>query len=243
MSEAPPPPAEAAVVFGDRLDLAVRYAELLATEAIVRGLIGPAELPRLWARHLINSAVLGELIAPGTRVLDIGSGAGLPGLPLAIARPDLNVVLVEPLLRRSSWLDETVQRLGLSSVEVRRGRAEELAGSLSAPVVTARAVAPLDRLATWCLPLVDAGGELLAIKGQGAQDELDRASDQLRRLGAVSWEVVPVGVQILLDHTSVVRVRVGTGVGKPSGSGTARGSRTHSKKRAEARRRDRGADG
>jgi 16S rRNA (guanine527-N7)-methyltransferase len=116
---------------------------------------------------------------------------------------------------------------------------------MSAPVVTARAVAPLDRLAMWCLPLVDAGGELLAIKGQGAQAELDRASDQLRRLGAVSWEVVPVGVHILLDHTSVVRVKVGTGVGKPRGSGTGRESRTHSKKQLQqqARRRDRGADG
>jgi 16S rRNA (guanine527-N7)-methyltransferase len=120
-------------VFGDRLDLAVRYAELLAADAIVRGLIGPAEVPRLWVRHLINCAVLGELIAPGRRVLDVGSGAGLPGLPLAIARPDLEVVLVEPLLRRSTWLEETVERLGLTSVEVRRGRAEELAGSLSAP--------------------------------------------------------------------------------------------------------------
>lgn len=233
------------MVFGDRLDLAVRYVELLATGAIDRGLIGPAEVPRLWVRHLINSAVLGELIPPSRRVLDIGSGAGLPGLALAIARPDLNVVLVEPLLRRSSWLEQTVQELGLGSVEVRRGRAEELAGSMSAPVVTARAVAPLDRLATWCLPLVDPGGELLAIKGQSAQAELDAASDHLRRLGAVAWEVVPIGEQILLDHTSVVRVKVGTGVGTARGSGTARRSRTHSTKRAEqqARRRDRGADG
>jgi 16S rRNA (guanine527-N7)-methyltransferase len=232
-------------VFGDRLDLAVRYAELLATDAIVRGLIGPAEVPRLWIRHLINSAVLGELIAPGRRVLDVGSGAGLPGLPLAIARPDLEVVLVEPLLRRSSWLEETVERLGLTSVEVRRGRAEELAGSLSAPVVTARAVAPLDRLATWCLPLVAPGGELLAMKGQGARAELEGASEHLRRLGAVAWEVVPIGLRILVDHTSVVRVKVGTGAGRAQRSGPGRGSTQQPMNRSEqrARQRDRGGDG
>ena len=224
MTGAPPPPPEATAVFGDRLGLAVQYADLLATDATERGLIGPAEVPRLWVRHLINCAVLGELIAPGSRVLDVGSGAGLPGLALAIARPDLDVVLIEPLLRRSGWLAETVERLGLTSVEVRRARAEELAGTVSARVVTARAVAPLDRLATWCLPLVAADGELLAMKGQGAQAELDGAREQLRRLGAVAWEVVPIGAQILPDHTTVVPVRVGTGAGRTRRSGRGRGT-------------------
>jgi 16S rRNA (guanine527-N7)-methyltransferase len=202
-------------------------------------------VPRLWVRHLINCAVLGELIAPGSHVLDIGSGAGLPGLPLAIARPDLSVVLVEPLLRRSSWLEETVDRLGLTSVEVRRSRAEQLAGAVSAPVVTARAVAPLDRLVTWCLPLVAPGGELLAMKGQGAQAELDAAAERLHRLGAVAWEVVPIGVQTLLDHTSAVRVKVGTGVGRARRSDRGRGSPQQPSKRSEqrARQRDRGGDG
>jgi 16S rRNA (guanine527-N7)-methyltransferase len=241
---APAVPDKAGAVFGDRLPLALRYADLLATEATVRGLIGPGEVPRLWERHLLNCAVLGELIEPGSRVIDVGSGAGLPGIPLAIARPDVHVVLVEPLLRRSSWLQETVERLGLSTVEVRRGRAEEAAGSLSAPVVTARAVAPLERLAAWCLPLVTPGGELLAMKGTSAQAELDSAADRLAGLGAVAWEVVAIGVNTLLDHTSVVRVKVG--MDAPSGRRSAarrRAPRPVKRPDQRARQRDRGGDG
>src|SRR6478672_2865340 len=177
---APPAPASAATVFGGRLGLAERYADALAREATVRGLIGPAEVPRLWERHLVNCAVLGELVPSGSRVVDVGSGAGLPGIPLALARPDLSVVLVEPLLRRSGWLEDIVDRLQLASVRVVRSRAEELHGSLSAPVVTARAVAPMERLARWCLPLVEPGGQLLAIKGRGAQAELHEAAAGLR---------------------------------------------------------------
>ncbi len=218
------PPA-AAAIFGSRLELAERYADLLATEATVRGLIGPGELPRIWTRHLMNCAVLEELIPAGAHVIDVGSGAGLPGIPLAIARPDLTVTLVEPLLRRSGWLDDVVGRLGLTNVEVRRGRAEELAGSLSAGVVTARAVAPMGRLARWCLPLVSPGGELLAMKGQGAEAELAVAAPQLRRLRAVGWGLETIGLGRLADPTSVIRVKVGTSAAPTRRSRT--GSRSH----------------
>jgi 16S rRNA (guanine527-N7)-methyltransferase len=214
------PPSQAADIFGDRLELAGRYAKLLADEATVRGLIGPAELPRLWSRHLLNCAVLGELVPVGADLIDVGSGAGLPGIPLAIARPDLRITLVEPLLRRSSWLENVVHRLGLDQVEVRRARAEELAGTLSAAVVTARALAPLDRLVTWCLPLVQPGGELLAMKGQAAQAELDAAVPRLRRMGAQTWEILPIGVDTLADQTSVVRVKVGSSE-RPTGRSRA----------------------
>jgi 16S rRNA (guanine527-N7)-methyltransferase len=243
MDPAPQPPPTAAVVFGDRLGLALRYADLLATEATVQGLIGPAEVPRLWERHLLNCAVVEELVPRRSRVVDIGSGAGLPGLPLAIARPDLQVVLVEPLLRRVRWLQETVDRLGLSHVEVRRARAEELTGSLSAPVVTARAVAPMERLAAWCLPLVEPGGELLALKGASAETELDAAVAALTRSGAVAWEIVPAGIGRLLDHTSVVRVMVGTDA-RPGRQPAPRrrASRPATRSDQRARRRDRGVD-
>jgi 16S rRNA (guanine527-N7)-methyltransferase len=221
--EAAPPAA--ATIFGSRLELAERYAVLLANEATVRGLIGPGELPRLWTRHLMNCAVLEELIPPGAHVIDVGSGAGLPGIPLAIARPDLTITLVEPLLRRSGWLDDVVGRLGLTAVEVRRDRAEELAGSLSAGVVTARAVAPMGRLARWCLPLVSPGGELLAMKGQGAEAELAVAAPQLRRLRAVEWGLETIGLGRLADPTSVIRVKVGTSAAPTRRSRT--GSRSH----------------
>lgn len=246
MTPAPRPPAEAAAVFGDRLDAAVRYADLLADEATVRGLIGPAEAPRLWSRHLLNCAVLGELVADGVEVVDIGSGAGLPGIPLAIARPDLTVVLVEPLLRRATWLEDVVGRLDLASVRVVRARAEELHRTLRAPVATARAVAPIDRLARWCLPLLTSGGQLLAMKGRTARTELDQAGPALRRLGAESAEVVEIGVGRLADPTSVIRVRVGSSDGadrhRDASGATRTGSRGTSRARPNrsARRRTEG---
>jgi len=168
-------PPEARAVFGPAVDAAIEYARLLATEGAVRGLIGPREVPRLWDRHLLNSAAIASLVPPGARVVDVGSGAGLPGIPLALARPDLTVTLLEPLARRVAFLTECVDRLGLDRVTVVRGRAEEgpirreLGG---ADVVTARAVAPLDKLAGWCLPLLRPGGLLLAMKGSTAAAEL-----------------------------------------------------------------------
>jgi 16S rRNA (guanine527-N7)-methyltransferase len=172
-------PPEAAAVFGPAVDRAAEYARLLATDGTVRGVIGPREISRLWDRHLLNSAAIASLVPAGARVVDVGSGAGLPGIPLALARPDLAVTLLEPLARRVAFLTECVQRLGLDTVTVVRGRAEEgpirreLGG---ADVVTARAVAPLDRLAGWCLPLLRPGGRLLAMKGSTAAEELAAAA-------------------------------------------------------------------
>ena len=184
-----PVPPEAAAVFGSALDRAVAYVRLLATDGTVRGLIGPREVPRLWDRHLLNSTALAPLIPTGARVVDVGSGAGLPGIPLALARPDLTVVLLEPLARRATFLDECVDGLGLDNVTVVRGRAEEGPARRSlggADVVTARAVAPLDKLAGWCLPLLRPGGRLLALKGSSAAEEL-------RSSGLPDAEIVKVG--------------------------------------------------
>lgn len=194
------------VVFRETVDLARRFAVHLATSGVERGLIGPREVPRLWTRHVLNCAVLGELVPQGVRVIDVGSGAGLPGIALAIARPDLEVVLVEPLERRTAWLDEVVADLGLG-VRVLRARAEEVAGTERAPVVTARAVAPLDKLARWTLPLVQRGGEVLAIKGRSAGEELDAARRGFRRLGVVESSVVLCGAAVLEVPTTVVRLR------------------------------------
>lgn len=210
----PPELAEAArALFGDRLDLAAAYAELLATDGVLRGLIGPRETPRLWERHLLNCAVVAERIPEGARVIDVGSGAGLPGLVLAIARPDLTVTLVEPLARRTAFLIEAVQRLGLTrDVRVFRGRAEEAAAGsrdrepLSADIVTARAVAPLDRLASWCLPLVAPGGRLVALKGASAADEITEHTEAVIRLGGGTPELHRCGEGVIEPPATVVEV-------------------------------------
>ena len=199
----------AQTVFGDRYPLADRYAALLASSGVDRGLIGPREGDRLWERHLLNSAVLAELVPQGCRVLDAGSGAGLPGIPLALARPDLSIVLLEPMARRVAWLREIVTALGLT-VEVHRGRAEdpvvrdELGGN---DVVTARAVAPLGRLASWTLPLVAPGGRLLAIKGAGADEEVSRDVVAVRAAGGAAVEIVQCGANIVHPPTTVIVVR------------------------------------
>jgi 16S rRNA (guanine527-N7)-methyltransferase len=169
----PAPPVLAAAVFGDSLPLAIRYGAWLVGDGVERGLIGPHEADRLWERHLLNCVAVAALIAPRSSVVDIGSGAGLPGIVLAIARPDLHLTLVEPMLRRTAFLDSVVADLGLAHVEVRRLRAEDLVRDhLAADVVTARAVASTDRLATLAAPLLGAGGVLLAIKGAGVRAEL-----------------------------------------------------------------------
>lgn len=189
-----------------RLELAQRYADLLATEGVVRGLIGPREGARLWERHLLNCAVLGELVPTGADVCDIGSGAGLPGLVLAIARPDLTVTLVEPLLRRTTFLEEVVADLGLSGVEVHRSKAEALHGTRTFDVVTSRAVAPLDRLLAWSMPLVAPTGALVAMKGTSAADEIAAAERTLRRLGCADPEIHSVGANVADSPSTAIRV-------------------------------------
>lgn len=191
-------------IFGDRLPVAEAYADLLATDGVTRGLIGPREVPRLWERHMLNCAVLGELIASDTAVIDVGSGAGLPGIPLAIARPDLRLMLVEPMLRRTTFLEEAVAALKLDNVTVFRGRAEDC--DVAAPVVTARAVADLGKLARWCLPLVVPGGELLAMKGSSAEEEITEHAKAVRKAGGGDATVVQCGVGVLEQPTTVVRV-------------------------------------
>lgn len=195
-------------IFGDRLDLAKRYVEHLATSGIERGLIGPREVPRLWNRHVLNCAVVAELIDDGAKVADVGSGAGLPGLCLAIARPDLYLTLIEPLERRVVWLEEVVTDLGLENVEIVRARAEAAIGKVECEVVTARAVSALDTLARLTIPLLGGQGELLAIKGRSAAEEIAKAAKTIKKLGGVQTEVLLAGAQILAEPTTVVRVKV-----------------------------------
>jgi 16S rRNA (guanine527-N7)-methyltransferase len=231
-AELPAPPPQAAAVFGDRFADVVRYAELLADAGVQRGLIGPREVPRLWERHLLNCAVLSEVIDREVSVCDVGSGAGLPGIPLALARPDLEITLLEPLLRRTTFLEEVVRLLGLSNVTVVRGRAEEVLGKLApVDVVTARAVAPLERLAGWGLPLLRPHGEMAVLKGDTAEDELRGARAALGRLGAVDATVVHVGEGVVEPMSTVVRVLVGE---SPGGVRAAT-------RRAKAARADRAA--
>ncbi|UUU23454.1 16S rRNA (guanine(527)-N(7))-methyltransferase RsmG [Streptomyces sp. DSM 40750] len=213
-AELPPAPEQARDVFGDRYADAVRYAELLAETGVQRGLIGPREVPRLWERHLLNCAVLSEVVPEGVTVCDVGSGAGLPGIPLALVREDLKITLLEPLLRRTNFLTEVVELLGLDHVTVVRGRAEEVLGTLQpVHVVTARAVAPLDRLAGWGIPLLRPYGEMLALKGDTAEEELKSAAAALSKLGAVETSILHVGDGVVDPLSTVVRVEVGESPG------------------------------
>ncbi|AVT31000.1 16S rRNA (guanine(527)-N(7))-methyltransferase RsmG [Plantactinospora sp. BC1] len=264
-----PLPAELAeparALFAERLPLAASYAELLAGPGVLRGLIGPRETPRIWDRHLLNCAAMVELLPVGASVVDVGSGAGLPGVVLAIARPDLTVTLVEPLARRAVFLAEVVTALDLGdAVTVVRARAEELAASrregaggrrrrtgrsgrstgpvpaesgvpvdlanlpdelrVPADVVTARAVAPLDRLAGWCLPLAVLGGRLLAMKGSSAAEEVAEHAEAVRRLGGSSPVVRQAGLGVVDPPTTVVEV-VRERPGRTPARGTSGGRR------------------
>jgi 16S rRNA (guanine527-N7)-methyltransferase len=189
-----------------RLPLAVRYADLLATEGVLRGLIGPREAPRLWERHLLNSAVLAEAIPESASVCDIGTGAGLPGLVVAIARPDVRITLVEPLLRRTTFLEEVIEDLGLDHVSVVRGRADDLHGQATFDVVTSRAVAPLERLLGWSMPLVAPEGALVAMKGRSAHEEIESAQSFLTTWRCGEPEVLELGDGVVSPPTTVVRV-------------------------------------
>lgn len=196
------------------------YAELLATGGVVRGLIGPREVPRLWERHLLNCAVVEQVVPDGSTVADIGSGAGLPGLVLAIVRADVRVTLIEPLLRRSTFLSEAVERLGLDNAEVLRARAEDVRDR-SFDVVTSRAVAPLPKLASWSLPLCRPGGLMVAMKGSSAADELAAAKAVLDGLDAGERTIRRLGVDELDQPTTVVSIVAGrvARTGRRTGSG------------------------
>ena len=200
-------PAAATTLFGDRVELARRFTDNLAEQGEERGLIGPLELPRLWSRHILNCAILAPLLRPG-RTGDVGSGAGLPGLVLAIARPDVTLVLIEPMERRIAWLSEQVTELGLDNVEVVRARAED--AHLDAPLdqVTARAVSAFRKLIPLTAPLVRDGGELILMKGAGASAEVDAAAKEIRRFRLHDVEVLTLGEGVLDDVTRVIRAGV-----------------------------------
>ena len=215
------------VVFGDRAELARAFHRHLATSAVERGLIGPREVSRLWDRHILNCAAIAEFIPSGSTVVDVGSGAGLPGIALAVARPDVRITLVEPLQRRVVWLEEVVADLALTHLSLVRARAEEVRGSIVVDLATARAVAALPVLAGWCLPLVRPGGRLLALKGRTAAEELAASEAELRALGAVSWTVRTAGEGLLVEPATVVDVVAGAArPGRPArrrASGSTRG--------------------
>nr|WP_245998926.1 16S rRNA (guanine(527)-N(7))-methyltransferase RsmG [Corynebacterium gerontici] len=195
-------------MFGERLPLAIEYHRLLATDGSVRGFIGPREVPRLWQRHILNCAVLAEVMPEDASVADIGSGAGLPGIPLAIARPDLHITLIEPLLKRSTFLGEVTEALGLVNVEVVRGRAEEgpvLRSIKGVDVVTSRAVAPLGKLAGWSLPLLKKGGEMIAMKGASVEEELERDAKLIAKAGGGKAQITVIGEQ-LEEPTTIIRI-------------------------------------
>ncbi|GAA4799859.1 16S rRNA methyltransferase GidB [Mycobacteroides abscessus subsp. bolletii] len=193
-------------VFGDRLPVAQRYVQHLASSGIERGLIGPREVPRLWERHVLNCAVVQELIEQGATVADVGSGAGLPGLCLAIARPDLSLTLIEPLERRVIWLTEVVEDLGLENVDIMRSRAEQAVGYVEADYVTARAVSALVGLLDITLPILRGTGQLLALKGRTATEEITKAKKKLNKYGARKTEILLAGEDLLEEPTTVVRV-------------------------------------
>ena len=202
-------PAIAASLFGDTIGRARQFAADLAEQGEQRGLIGPLELPRLWTRHILNSVIAAPLLRPG-RVGDVGSGAGLPGLVLAIARPDVHFVLIEPMERRVAWLNEQVEALGLENVEVVRARAEDAKSVPPLDQVTARAVSALRTLIPLTAPLARRGGELVLFKGINAQAEIGAAEKQIRRFKLHDVRVDVLGEGVLDETTRVVRATVGS---------------------------------
>lgn len=203
-------PAAAAIMAGDRIDVLRAFAADLAARGEELGLIGPLELPRLWTRHILNSAVLAPLLKEGGRVADIGTGGGMPGLILGILRPDVEVFLVEPMERRCAWLNEQIDRLELTNTHVKRGRAEEFHGAWEADQVTARAVTALRKLVPLTAPLLNDGGELLLLKGNAVHDEIEAAQKVLRKHKVRDIEVMELGADLLSESTRVFRAKVGS---------------------------------
>lgn len=203
-----PEPAAAAAIAGDRIDALREFASGLGARGEQLGLIGPLEPPRLWTRHLLNSAVLAPLVAPGSSVADIGTGGGMPGLVLAIIRPDARFRLIEPMERRCAWLNEQIDRLELQNTEVLRGRAEEYHGAFEVDQVTARAVTALRRLVPLTAPLLRDGGEMLFLKGASVQSEIDAAEKALRQHRVREISVDELGVGLLDETTRVFRAKI-----------------------------------
>jgi 16S rRNA (guanine527-N7)-methyltransferase len=201
-------PKEAQEVYGEYITQARQYFDLLVRDGDLLGLIGPRELPKLWSRHILNSAVVADLVEDGQLVADVGSGAGFPGIPMAILRPKVKFVLIEPMERRANWLAAVVvPTLGLENVKVLRGRAEE-APLRNYDVTTARAVSALPKLLRMLVPLTAPGGQVLAMKGSKAQDEIEESRALAKKLKIDSFEIVTVGENLLVDPTTVVRVRL-----------------------------------
>ncbi|GAA1881499.1 16S rRNA (guanine(527)-N(7))-methyltransferase RsmG [Lapillicoccus jejuensis] len=235
----PPTPSSAVTVFGDRLEVAEHYVALLATTGIDHGLVGPREAPRLWERHVLGCGVVAPLLGPSSTLADIGSGAGLPGLVLALARPDVTVTLVEPLHRRVIWLERAVTELGLGNVTVHEGRAESLWTHRTFDVVTARAVARIGVLAGWCLPLVAPGGRLLAIKGRSIEDELREDAAALTAAGADAWQVEQLGSSVLEQPATLAVLEVGDRTPSPVPDRRTPAKRPGAKRSTSTRRRPR----
>jgi 16S rRNA (guanine(527)-N(7))-methyltransferase GidB len=204
-----PEPAAAAEIFGAQVDLARAYTSRLAQDSETFGLLGPRELPRIWGRHVINSALLVELVASGTKVADIGSGAGLPGIPMAIAKPDALFTLIEPMERRSGWLQTVVDDLGLKNVEVLRARAEDVQRT-DFDIATARAVAALDKLLKLLTPLIRGSNQktVLAMKGSRAPIEIVEAQSRLANLGFEAPEIITLGQGRVPETATVVRIKL-----------------------------------
>jgi 16S rRNA (guanine527-N7)-methyltransferase len=200
-------PAAAAVIFGPGIELARAYTNRLATDSETFGLLGPRELPRIWSRHVINSALLSELVPDETLVADVGSGAGLPGIPMAIAQPKAHFTLIEPMERRANWLSTVVQDLGIKNVDVVRARAEEVSRT-DFDIVTARAVAALDKLLKLLTPLTRGSNlkTVLALKGSRAPEEIAEAKPRLQRLGFGEPEILTLGAGKAPETATVVRI-------------------------------------
>lgn len=196
-------PASAAAIFGAGLEQARAYASALIRDSDELGLLGPREMPRIWSRHVLNSAVVASLVPAGASVADVGSGAGLPGIPMAIAQPNAHFTLIEPMERRSNWLLQQVSELGLQNVTVKRARAEEVGETFD--IVTARAVSALPKLLRMTVPLTKFGGQILALKGSKAADEIAEAQKLKAKLKISGFEIVQVGTEHLTDPTTVVR--------------------------------------
>lgn len=200
-------PTEASAVFGEHLDKAIAYGQALVDDSDQLGLLGPRELPKLWSRHILNSAVVAELLNAGESVADVGSGAGLPGIPMAIARPDVHFVLIEPMERRANWLQKQVDALQLENVDVLRARAEEV-GRSDFDVVTARAVSALPKLLRMTVDLIRPGGRLIALKGERAQAEIDESKPLAKKLKLASFDILFTGETKVSEPTRVVVVKL-----------------------------------